>query len=392
MAGSDRACLRDPLDSPNIPDSLIPQPPFLAAPLLALTAANRCLVRRLISGGAWIPTDRIDSQIEWFYNDLGIDDVYFQTESVEAISSHITSLYAAKVAAFAREDKREEIRLDMESVDHAIYIDTSEPGVSSNSGPRYEQRLEAKYLDGSATNKRFRVETFRSPSSLTSGPTSKASMRCYFVYQCQFVDPNPGPHETRLSVVSDRMFLTKATKNTKQIYQEIIELAVGRTGPVIEVFDIENSREKRLVVAFRQRTALGMFSALSDLYHYYGVTSSRKYVEQFSNGITVMSIYLKPVSGQTPAGKFPPIEQSIHQITKEISLLYCIPQNKFQSLFASGRLSLQETVYGHCVWVFVQHFLNRLGMLPTVTLRRRITNTASRLRVCFPRFRVGSEH
>lgn len=46
---------------------------------------------------------------------------------------------------------------------------------------------------------------------------------------------------------------------------------------------------------------------------------------------------------------------------KEISLLYCIPQNKFQSHFASGRLSLQETIYAHCCWVFVGHFLNRLG-------------------------------
>lgn len=57
----------------------------------------------------------------------------------------------------------------------------------------------------------------------------------------------------------------------------------------------------------------------------------------------------------------PPIESSIRQITKEVSLLYCIPQNKFQSHFAAGRLSLQETIYAHCCWVFVGHFLNRLG-------------------------------
>lgn len=59
--------------------------------------------------------------------------------------------------------------------------------------------------------------------------------------------------------------------------------------------------------------------------------------------------------------RHPPIEASIHQIMKEVSLLYCIPQNKFQAHFASGRLSLQETIYAHCVWVFVGHFLNRLG-------------------------------
>ncbi|OBT52925.1 NAD-specific glutamate dehydrogenase [Pseudogymnoascus sp. 24MN13] len=317
-------------------------------------------VKRLITEGSWIPADHIDAQVEWFYKDLGIDDVYFQTETPEAIKSHITSLYAAKVAASAREDKRQEIRLDMEATDHAIYIDTSEPGISNTGGPRYEQRLEAKYLDGGDKNRRFRVETFRSPAKIH--PSSAATMRCYFVYQCQFVDSNPDPLDTRLHVIGDRGFLAKATKNTMQIYQNIIEMAVARTGPVIEAFDIEASQEKRLVVAFRQRRAMGLFCALSDLYHYYGVTSSRKYVEQFSNGITVISIYLKPTaSALEPGSKYPPIDTSIRHIVREISLLYCIPQNKFQNMFAVGRLSLQETIYGHCVWVFVQHFLNRLG-------------------------------
>lgn len=325
--------------------------------------ANYPLVKEKLARAAWIPEPVIDEQIAWFYNELGIDDVYFQLESVDAIASHITSLYAAKIAAFAREDKRQEIRLDMEASDHAIYIDTSEPGVSNMSGPRYEHRLETKYLDASIGNQCYRVETFRSPTNLAGTTPSKSTLRCYFVYQCMFVDPNPSLQETRLEVICDRMFLAKATKNTKQIYQEIIELAVTRTGPVIEVFDINGSTEKRLVVAFRRRTAAGMFSALSDLYHYYGVTSSRKYVEQFSNGISVICLYLKPATN-LESKKFPPLEASIHQITKEISLLYCIPQNKFQSLFASGRLSLQETIYGHCLWVFVQHFLNRLGKIP----------------------------
>jgi glutamate dehydrogenase len=316
------------------------------------------VVKEYITKCGWIPEALVDAQVAWFYNELGIDDVYFQAENPEVIANHITSLYAAKVAAFSREDKREEIRLDMEASDHAIYIDTSEPGKSTINGPQYEHRLESKYLDGGDTSKRFRVETFRSPSSMGQSDF-KATLRCYFVYQCQFVEPNADPKETRLEVISDRMFLTKATKNTKQIYQEIIENSVNRTGPVIEVFDIEGSQEKRLVVAFRSRTARGLFSALSDLYHYYGVTSSRKYVEQFSNGITVMSIYLRPAPNVD--SKYPPIEESIHQITQEVSLLYCMPQTKLHTLFASGELSLQETSYAHCVWVFVQHFLNRLG-------------------------------
>lgn len=317
-------------------------------------------VRKLIVGAGWIPESLVDEQIEWFYEQLGIDDVYFRIETPDVIASQITSLYAAKVAAYSREDKREEIRLDMEADDHAIYIDTSEPGQSNIGGPRYESRLEGKYMDHAGKTK-YRVETFRSPAVIGASPNSKATLRCYFVYQCQFSQSveETSPKETNLEKISDAGFWQKATANTKQIYQEIIELAVNRTGPVIEVFDIDDSVEKRLVVAFRTRTARGIFAALSDLYHYYGVTSSRKYVEQFSNGITVMSIYLRPAS--TTEGYFPPMEESIHQITKEISLLYCLPQNKFHNLFATGELSLQEAVYAHSAWVFVQHFLNRLG-------------------------------
>ncbi|KAI9701823.1 MAG: NAD-dependent glutamate dehydrogenase [Candelina mexicana] len=309
----------------------------------------------------FIPPDFVESETSWFYNELGIDDMYFQTETVEAVVNHILSLYAAKVAAYARDDKRLEIRLDKEAADHAVYIDTSKPGVSVVDGPRYEQRIDEKYLNGSTYANSYRVETFRSAGILPGD--KEQQLRCYFVYKCNFANPNPGPDETRLDVIGEKTFLAKATSNTKDIYQEIIQSAVSRTGPVIEMFEIENRRDKRLVVAYRQGSAMGMFSALSDLYHYYGVTSSRKYVEQFSNGITVMSIYLRPLwPGVVNAtAKHPPIEASIHQIMKEISLLYCVPQNKFQAHFASGRLSLQETIYAHCVWVFVGHFLNRLG-------------------------------
>ena len=307
----------------------------------------------------FIPPEFVESETNWFYNELGIDDMYFQTETPDAIVNHILSLYAGKVAAYARDDKRIEIRLDKEAPDHAVYIDTSAPGVSILDGPRYEQRIDEKYLNGSTRERSYRVESFRSDSHLPGETNQK--LRCYFVYQCQFAHPHPAPDETDLEIIGESRFLQKATANTKAIYQEAITNAAARTGPVIEVVNIEGSQEKRLVVAYKHGSALGMFSALSDLYHYYSLTSSRKYVEQFSNGVTVMSVYLRHLPKPAPGIRTPPIEASVNQIMKEVSLLYCVPQNKFQSHFASGRLSLQETIYAHCVWVFVGHFLNRLG-------------------------------
>ena len=312
-----------------------------------------------IEDKGFIPAEFVESETNWFYNELGIDDMYFQTETVPAIVNHILSLYAGKVAAFARDDGRLEIRLDKEAADHAVYIDTSKPGVSVVDGPRYEQRIDEKYINGSTGERSFRVESFRSASHLPGEKDQQ--LRCYFVYKCHFANPSPDPEETNLDLIGEKRFLQKATRNTKDIYQQAMNHVVTRTGPVIEMFEMDGSREKRLVIAYKQGSAMGLFSALSDLYHYYGVTSSRKYVEQFSNGITIMSIYLRPLPQSTVTMRFPPIEASIHQIMKEVSLLYCIPQNQLQGHFASGRLSLQETIYAHCVWVFVGHFLNRLG-------------------------------
>lgn len=94
------------------------------------------------------------------------------------------------------------------------------------------------------------------------------------------------------------------------------------------------------------------FSALSNLYHYYSLFSARKYVEQFSNGITIMGIYLNPLPGAVA----PPIENSIHQVMKEASLLYCLPDNPF--FYASGvnnGHAVQEATYAcKCLHLLTQ--------------------------------------
>lgn len=96
---------------------------------------------------------------------------------------------------------------------------------------------------------------------------------------------------------------------------------------------------------------------MSDLYHYYELYSTRKYVENFSNGVTIMCIYLSPLANTSA----PPIEHSILQIMREASLIYCLPTTALQALFKSGTLSVQETIYGYAGLAFAQHFLNRLG-------------------------------
>lgn len=107
-------------------------------------------------------------------------------------------------------------------------------------------------------------------------------------------------------------------------------------GPVVAAYEVEQSRERRIVIGYKQGGTKSFFSALSDLYHSYNFYSTRKYVgesltftvpsknhdadelpyvsESFKNGITIITLYLSPLSG-------PPVEASILQIIKEASLM-----------------------------------------------------------------------
>ncbi|KAI9596164.1 Glutamate/Leucine/Phenylalanine/Valine dehydrogenase-domain-containing protein [Syncephalis fuscata] len=281
-------------------------------------------------------------------NNLGIDDMYFMLESVETIASHIIALYGSKILAFTKSDHTLDVNLVRETDDNAVYIHTSRPGVSQTNDYQPEKRIDEKYMDISNKNEAYRLETYRSSGTVSS--SFDAQLRCYFVAKCDFVQPTPLPEEeSDIRLVSDKGFLSKATENTLEVYQKVINNVLSRTGPVIEVFNIEGSREKRLVIGYRQRSTQQFFSAMSDLYHYYDLYSSRKYVEQFSNGVTIINT------------RSPPIEHSIYQVMKEASLIYCLPITPLQSFFQTKVLSVQESIYGYICWIFCQHFLNRLG-------------------------------
>ncbi|KAI8882686.1 NAD-dependent glutamate dehydrogenase [Backusella circina FSU 941] len=305
----------------------------------------------------FLPKELVQNEVAWFYNNLNIDDYYFALENVETIANHILSLYGAKVLAYTKNEKALNINLQKETEDSAVYIHSSEPGVSQVEGPQYEKSIDEKFLDNSTPAEAYRVESYRSTAN---GGNLTSQLRSYFVTRCEFENPKPtAEQETDIRQVADKNFLKKATDYTLKVYSEVMQHALQRTGPVIEMYEVQGSRERRLVIGYRQRSTQGFFSAVSDLYHYYDLYSTRKFVEQFSNGVTIIGLYLHPLPMQKSA--YPPIEHTIYQVMKEASLLYCLPKTPLQQYFQTNKLSVQEMVYGYVAWIFAQHFLNRLG-------------------------------
>lgn len=159
----------------------------------------------------FIPANLVQNEVNWFYGNLGIDDMYFQQETIATIGGHILSLYAAKIFAFIKNQNSLEINLERETDEGAVYIHTSAPGVSQLAGPQHEKRIDEKYLDGSGT---YRLESFR---SFANGPVA-SQLRCYFLTKCCFINSSPSPEDALdLSKVSDKNFWEKATDHTKVI-------------------------------------------------------------------------------------------------------------------------------------------------------------------------------
>lgn len=328
----------------------------------------------------FIPRELVAGEVNWYYQSLGIDNTYFIHESPSTIADHVLALYSSKLLAFTKHDPSK-LAIDLETVtsedvarksngkkkEGAVYIHSSIPGVSVNEGPgaTVEKSIDELYLDNSTVDRAFRLETYRSTGAISSA--SAQQLRCYFVTRCVFpegaaeaANKKDAKKPSDIRDISDVSFLEKASDNTLEIYQEVMNEVERRSGPVIELYEVEESRERRIVIGYKMGGTRQFLSALSDLYHFYGLYSARKYVEQFANGVTIISMYLNPV----PNTKAPPIEHSIHQVVKEASLLYCLPDNPFFKPNASDPEqchAVQEATYAYVGWIFAQHFCNRLG-------------------------------
>ena len=347
------------------------EPGYVPSPF-PLKSSQQAQVTQLLTQSGFMPQELVHGEVDWFYNSLGIDNAYFIAETPQVIADHVLALYSAKLLAYTKHDPAKLV-IDLEKIttekdikegakEGAVFIYSSPPGVSKKEGPgaSVEKRIDDLFIDTSTPEKAYRLETYRSAGAISS--TISQQLRCYFVQPCVF--PQTGPKKladgsTDIRSVSDESFLERATPNTVDLYQKIMGEVERRHGPVIEQFQLGDTREHRIVIGYKTGGTRKFFSALSDLYHFYGLYSARKYVEHFSNGITIISVYLNPA----PNSQAPPIEHSIHQVVREASLLYCLPDNPFFSAVPEDGIphAMQEATYAYVGWIFAQHFLNRLG-------------------------------
>ncbi|GAO51772.1 hypothetical protein G7K_5865-t1 [Saitoella complicata NRRL Y-17804] len=357
----------------------------------------------LLHNNPFIPPNSIREEVEWFYESLGIDDTYFALQDEEIIARHVLALWSAKIGAYVNSERELDVHLKQEDEDGAVFIHSTVPGHQvppsptatvtsfSTAGPsavgaggaasrsdtphgHYERTIEDKYLDSPPADHIYRLESYRSQAHI------EHPLRSYFVTRCHFPTPSSDASSStdafNIRAVSDIGFLEKVSESALARYSRIVRQVVERKGIVVEQHlgsGGSGGGEVRLYLGFQRLSAKGFFTTLTDLYHYYGLTSTRKYVEQFSNGATVVCVHLTNFpQSEDKAEREGKVQWILTQLTRDASLLYCLPSTPLQHLFSGQLLSVQESVYAYTGWIFAQHFLNRLGT-EYATLQRLLT-------------------
>ncbi|KAE9386237.1 hypothetical protein BT96DRAFT_1006287 [Gymnopus androsaceus JB14] len=253
----------------------------LPVPVFTGKEEQRALVQQEVAAKNWSPT-----------KSTGFTQISALTTLIAVICDHIIALFGAKVLAFPSK-----LGIDLEKIDEngngATFIYTSPPGITTTEGPgaTCESRIDTLFLDNSKPHNAYRLETFRSAGSISA--TASQQLRCYFVSKCVFPDApaaKDAEGRTNINSVSDKGFLEKASENTLEITKRSCGALSNGTDPSWR-FSKSKARERDVLLSDTRWAGLQPSLVLSPTSTTFTL-SARKYVEQFSDGVTIVSYHI----------------------------------------------------------------------------------------------------
>ena len=285
----------------------------------------------ILRQGPYTP-ESVREELDWYCAGLGMNEYYFLTTPLATIASHIRAIKAAEIIATIKEEKVVKVDLATEHENEAMYLVDD----YHSRALEVEKHIEQKYPN-------CRLQTYRTRRKALG----LEHLRMYTVCMPQFPTPHPDPSETDLRKIADKSFLATAPKETFGRYQALINLTHEWESPHIDITHLERTDELRIIVIAKRDSSHRFFSNVSDVINSHGLVSNRKYIEQFANGRTAYTFYLKDIKDQG----------LVQNLVEDMSLIYVIPESPISSLFQQGKLTAQETVFTVSAWSFAHQFL-----------------------------------
>jgi glutamate dehydrogenase len=292
-------------------------------------------IEKLILKSGNFPKERVQRGLHTFFCKISMVRYYFLTTPVETIAKHIESILAAEIIAHNRGSSQLDVDFVSEQADSAMYLINDE----HEKAIEIERRMETLFPS-------YRMQSFRTP-----GITLQSHFRSYFVARPVYEVPQAEATEMDIRKVAAKQFLEMTTQEARDRYQEVLKQSIGWNQPYILVTD-KVREEIRIMVSIPQVGAHRVISGISDIINFYGLVSMHKYVEPFSNGRLITSIYLNADSTRP----------HIDNIVTDISLAYVNPENELSTLIRKRILSVHEIFYARSAWLFTHQFLSSFNI------------------------------
>lgn len=283
----------------------------------------------------------IKEEVDWYYNHLQLHRFYFRRFAPEEVAGHVSAYVAAKRLA-SQSGKSDELRLNLESEHGAFYITSADQDA--------REELKTRMHTFIRQQRENRTNMVYSMSSFTSGGTAVPyGSKRLAMYVLDIEEHAPcAMEETDLKKIASNHFLKEIPEGLHSRYQDIVDAAVGRMSPVVQIHERRNHDNSiPVLIATRPNSHNANFADMSKLIFANNLTCERKLIEGFANGVTVYTLY---IAGEAS-------DSAVRDFTDQISLQLTMPvSNHVSPLFLAGEITAREYAYISAVSKYIAHF------------------------------------
>ena len=285
-----------------------------------------------IHGTGYMTPEKVRREVEWFTVELGIDEYYFKTTSLDEIAKHLIALSASElISEYGGEGVG--IQLINEREDLSVYIVEADTLATDE----IEKRIEKKYP-------MYRLESYR-----TKKKTHNHFLRFYIVSKPVYNKrPAKGERLTFEDTVN-RAFLQRSAPETIDRYRAAWESMNNRESPYISITDKPETRETRVMLGIHGEAERQFLSNFTHLINNYAIFSNRKYRETFVDQKRVYTFYFNKIDLET-----------IEEFSRDLNAVVMLLENPITRLFIDELFTPEKTMYAISAAAFTHQFLTVL--------------------------------
>lgn len=270
------------------------------------------------------------AEIEHFAVELGLNDYYFKTTSIEEMVKHLIAMSASELVS-KYGGVGVGIDLINEESERALYI------VEETKIHEIEDRIENKYPN-------FRVESYR-----TLNPAIDQHLRLYIVNSPDFKKDLPGETDLTFEQAASNSFFEGREPDTLQRYKEAWDWMNNREAPYIAISEKPDTQESRVMVGIHGEGTRQFMANFTNQMRKHNLISNRKYKEPFIDDKNIYTFYYHKLE-----------QEVIEDFSREINTIVMLPEHPITELFASGLFSSQTAMYAISAASFANQFITVL--------------------------------